>query len=48
MKEALAYPSWFQAMKEELDALEANDTWDLVLKMSDAHYWYQMGCQCQI
>lgn len=34
-KEALAHEGWLQAMKEELQALEENDTWDLVPKISD-------------
>lgn len=30
VKEALAYPSWLQAIQDELQALEANQTWELV------------------
>lgn len=34
VKAALSHPGWLKAMKE-LDALESNDTWELVAKQSD-------------
>lgn len=35
--QAAANPHWFKAMKTELDALEDNDTWELVLKPPNQH-----------
>lgn len=44
MKEALAHPGWFRAMKEKLDALQANDTRELVLMTGDMQI---IGTKCK-
>lgn len=42
-KEACSHPEWQQAMSEELQALEKNDTWDSVdLPMGKSLLGYKM------
>ena len=36
-KQTAPHPHWFQAMKAEIQAMEDNDTWDLVPTPSDQH-----------
>lgn len=42
VKTALRHPGWFQAMKEELDALHSNDTWYLIPRSDDMNV---VGCK---
>jgi hypothetical protein len=37
VNEALADPNWYRAMEEEYVALCANQTWDLVPRLSDCN-----------
>lgn len=42
LSEALSHPGWTAAMKEEMDALEQNNTWDLVTLPKGKH---AIGCK---
>lgn len=46
--EALKDPKWVLAMKEEMKALEKNQTWTLEkLPQGKRDYWMQMGVHCE-